>query len=40
MEVLINSITYNKVPVTWSKLAYPSKRGLASWLENMWKRLE
>lgn len=28
------------MPASWTKLAYPSKRGLMSWLENMWKRIE
>lgn len=40
MEALINSIFYNRVPLSWTALAYPSKRGLGSWLENMWKRID
>lgn len=40
MEALIHAISLNKVPGSWSALAYPSKRGLGSWLENMWKRID
>lgn len=35
MELVINQIALNKVPTQWSLLAYPSKRGLASWLLNL-----
>lgn len=35
MEAIIDSIFYNRVPESWSKLAYPSKRGLTSWLVNL-----
>jgi len=30
----------NRVPASWVALAYPSKRGLASWLTNLAKRIE
>ena len=40
MEQIIDSIALNKVPVPWTNLAYPSKRGLASWLTNLLKRIE
>lgn len=40
MENLIISISLNRVPDNWVKLAYPSKRGLGSWLENLWKRYD
>jgi dynein heavy chain len=40
MESIIDSIAINKVPTPWTALAYPSKRGLASWLINLQKRLE
>jgi len=35
MESIIDSLALNKVPVPWANLAYPSKRGLASWLLNL-----
>jgi dynein heavy chain len=40
MENLITAISLNRVPPSWALLAYPSKRGLGSWLENLWKRIE
>lgn len=40
MENLIISISLNRVPENWVKLAYPSKRGLGSWLDNLWKRYD
>jgi len=39
MEQLIDSIALFRVPATWAKLAYASKRGLGSWLENLDKRI-
>jgi len=39
MENIIESIFLNKVPVSWSNLAYPSKRGLTSWLINLEQRI-
>lgn len=35
MESIIDALALNKVPVPWTGLAYPSKRGLASWLLNL-----
>lgn len=35
MESVIDSIYLNRVPAVWTKLAYPSKRGLTSWLFNL-----
>lgn len=40
MEQVIDSIALNRVPPYWVALAYPSKRGLASWLTNLVKRIE
>merc|ERR1711871_195298 len=40
MESLMNSLYMDRVPGTWSKLAYPSKRGLASWLVDLGLRLQ
>lgn len=40
MEMVINAISLNKVPIPWAGLAYPSKRGLASWLLNLFSRVE
>jgi dynein heavy chain len=40
MEQLIDSIALDKVPKSWVDLAYPSKRGLASWFQNLLKRIE
>jgi len=35
MERIIESIALNRVPVNWVNLAYPSRRGLTSWLKNL-----
>lgn len=40
MEQLIDSIGLFRVPASWIKLAYPSKRGFGSWLENLDKRIK
>jgi dynein heavy chain len=40
MESIIEAIALNKVPIPWNNLAYPSKRGLASWLINLFQRVE
>jgi dynein heavy chain len=40
MERIIDALSLNRVPVVWNALAYPSKRGLASWLNNLLKRIE
>lgn len=39
MEDLMISLYMDKVPVTWSKLSWPSKRGLSSWINNFVDRL-
>ncbi len=38
MESLIDAVALNRVPPSWSLLAYPSKRGLSSWLSNLFDR--
>lgn len=40
MEQLMDSIFLDKVPATWAKLAFPSTRGLGSWLDNLKHRLD
>ena len=40
MEKVIESVGLNRVPVSWSNLAYPSKRGLSSWLSNLFQRID
>jgi dynein heavy chain len=40
MESIIDALALNKVPVPWTTLAYPSKRGLASWLLNLFQRID
>jgi dynein heavy chain len=40
MEDLMNAIFMNKIPATWDKLAFPSTRGLNSWLDNVKQRLD
>lgn len=40
MEAIIDSLSLNRVPTAWTVLAYPSKRGLASWLINLVKRID
>lgn len=40
MEAVIEAIYLNRVPGEWQKLAYPSKRGLSSWLMNLEQRWE
>jgi len=40
MEDLMDSIFLNKIPAKWAKLAFPSIRGLNSWLDNIKQRLE
>lgn len=40
MEALIDSIYFDRVPPGWAKLAYPSTRGLGSWIDNLKHRLE
>jgi dynein heavy chain len=40
MERIIDALSLNRVPTVWNALAYPSKRGLASWLANLIKRID
>jgi dynein heavy chain len=40
MEQTMDSLVLNRVPVFWTNLAYPSKRGLESWIMNLLKRVE
>lgn len=40
MENLMEAIFLDKVPETWAKLAFPSTRGLGSWLDNLKQRLD
>lgn len=40
MEALMGAIYLNQVPAPWAKLAFPSSRGLGSWLDNLRQRLE
>jgi len=35
MEVLQRALYLGRVPATWEKLAYPSMRSLATWVENL-----
>lgn len=38
MEILDECIMYDKVPKSWSKLAYPSMLGLQLWFSNLLQR--
>ena len=40
MEELMDSVYLDRVPAKWAKLAFPSTRGLASWLINLKHRLD
>jgi dynein heavy chain len=40
MEALMQAIFLNKTPAIWEKFAYPSTRGLGSWLDNLKQRLD
>lgn len=40
MEELMDSVFLDRVPGKWGKLAFPSSRGLASWLLNLRHRLD
>jgi dynein heavy chain len=35
MEELFNALYLGRVPVSWSKLAYPSQRSFPSWMDNL-----
>jgi len=36
----MDAIFLDKIPATWAKLAFPSTRGLGSWLDNLKHRLD
>jgi len=40
MEALMGAIFLNQIPAPWAKLAFPSTRGLGSWLDNLKQRLD
>lgn len=40
MEDLQNALNLEKIPASWNKLCYPTKRSLATWLDNLLKRVE
>jgi dynein heavy chain len=40
MEALMDAIFLDKIPDSWAKLAFPSTRGLGSWLDNLKQRLD
>ena len=35
LETLYEQIYQDKIPDTWTKVAYPSERGLGSWIDNL-----
>jgi len=40
MEQIIEAVSLNRVPTQWAVLAYPSKRGLSSWIANLQQRID
>lgn len=40
MEQTMDALVLNKVPASWTNLAYPSKRGLEGWIINLLQRVE
>ncbi len=40
MEQTMDSLVVNRVPASWTNLAYPSKRGLEGWIINLLQRVE
>ena len=40
MEQTMDSLVLNRVPASWAVLAYPSKRGLETWIINLLQRIE
>lgn len=40
MEALLKALFIQQVPATWTKVGYPSLKGLGSWFEDMIKRHE
>lgn len=39
MEQTMDALVLNRVPVSWTNLAYPSKRGLEGWIINLLQRI-
>ena len=40
LEGMYNSMLDNKVPLLWSKVAYPSEKCLSSWIKDVHKRIQ
>ncbi len=40
MENLLEALNHEKIPESWMKLAYPTKRFLSSFLDNLMGRIE
>ena len=40
MELLLESLNNERIPESWIKLAYPTKRFLSSFLENLIRRID
>lgn len=40
MEQTMDSLVLNRVPASWTNLAYPSKRGLETWIINLLQRIQ
>jgi len=40
MEALANALFIDRVPATWTVLAYPSLKGLGQWFSNLLQRVE
>jgi dynein heavy chain, axonemal len=40
MEQTMDALVLNKVPLVWTNLAYPSRRGLEGWIINLLQRVE
>lgn len=40
MEQTMDALVVNRVPAAWTSLAYPSKRGLETWILNLLQRVE
>lgn len=36
----MDALVLNRVPASWSNLAYPSKRGLEGWIINLLQRID
>ena len=40
MEKLLEALNFERIPDNWARLAYPSKRFLSSWLDNLIRRID